>query len=403
MSDHAFQNRAVPSHLRLPSYRLHKASGQAVVTLRGRDIYLGVFNSPESHEKYQATIAEFIAARGTMPQDRARITIAELILHYWRYAQECYSRETLNGSIKPALRRLRRMFSTAPVSEFGPLKLKAFRQALLDEAGEDGERLSRPYINRLVRQVRSLFKWGVGEELVPPSVYHGLLAVEGIRYGRCRAPEPAPVTPVADAVVEATLPHLSSVVADMVRLQRLTGMRPGEVCRMSTGEIDTSGAVWMYRPKHHKTVHHGKSRIVPIGPKGQEVLRNYLSTDLARPLFSPASANAEQRARAREANRTPFTPSRRRRDRARARRPRLRLNEAYTTTTYAQAIRRACDAAGVPVWTPNQLRHTKATELRKQFGLDAAGAVLGHSKLETTQIYAERSAELAAKVAMATG
>jgi integrase len=49
------------------------------------------------------------------------------------------------------------------------------------------------------------------------------------------------------------------------------------------------------------------------------------------------------------------------------------------------------------------LRHTCATEVRKTFGLDAAGAVLGHSKLETTQVYAEKSMELAAKVAKMTG
>ena len=67
------------------------------------------------------------------------------------------------------------------------------------------------------------------------------------------------------------------------------------------------------------------------------------------------------------------------------------------------AIWRACDKAGIPRWSPNRLRHTKATELRKQFGLDAAGAVLGHTKLETTQIYAERSMELAERAALATG
>ena len=57
----------------------------------------------------------------------------------------------------------------------------------------------------------------------------------------------------------------------------------------------------------------------------------------------------------------------------------------------------------MPHWTPNQLRHTKATELRKQLGLDVAGAVLGHSKLETTQIYAERAQDLAVRAARETG
>jgi len=72
-------------------------------------------------------------------------------------------------------------------------------------------------------------------------------------------------------------------------------------------------------------------------------------------------------------------------------------------TSYGRAIHNACDAAGIKVWSPNQLRHTRATELRKQFGLDAASAVLGHAKVETTQLYAEKNLELAARVALATG
>lgn len=79
MSDQAFQISQVPSHLRLSMHRHHKASGQAVVVvLRGRDVYLGEYSSPGSHEKYQATIAEFIAA----PQERAGMTVSEVIVHY---------------------------------------------------------------------------------------------------------------------------------------------------------------------------------------------------------------------------------------------------------------------------------------------------------------------------------
>ena len=80
----AFGFSTVPSHLRIPMYRHHKASGQAVVVLRGQYVYLGVYDSPESHERYHATIAEFIAARGVTPEQRAHITVADLILHYWR-------------------------------------------------------------------------------------------------------------------------------------------------------------------------------------------------------------------------------------------------------------------------------------------------------------------------------
>ena len=52
---------------RLPSYRLHKVSGQAVVTLSGRDVYLGRYNSAESREKYQRTIREWLTSHRLLP------------------------------------------------------------------------------------------------------------------------------------------------------------------------------------------------------------------------------------------------------------------------------------------------------------------------------------------------
>jgi integrase len=52
-------------------------------------------------------------------------------------------------------------------------------------------------------------------------------------------------------------------------------------------------------------------------------------------------------------------------------------------------VRDACHRAGIPVWSPNRLRHSAATEIRRQFGVDAARAVLGHSKPVMTEVYAE--------------
>ena len=73
------------------------------------------------------------------------------------------------------------------------------------------------------------------------------------------------------------------------------------------------------------------------------------------------------------------------------------------TGVYAQAIARGCLRAGMPRWTPNQLRHTAATTLREQSGLEAAWAVLGHDRPDTTLIYAERQQSLARDIAMNVG
>jgi hypothetical protein len=53
----------------------------------------------------------------------------------------------------------------------------------------------------------------------------------------------------------------------------------------------------------------------------------------------------------------------------------------------------------VPAWTVLQVRHTRATEVRERYGVEGAQATLGHARVETSQIYAERSRTLARKIA----
>ena len=54
--------------------------------------------------------------------------------------------------------------------------------------------------------------------------------------------------------------------------------------------------------------------------------------------------------------------------------------------------------AGVEAWTPQQLRHTRATQIRKKYGIEAAQIILGHSKADTTEIYAERDLARARRI-----
>ena len=109
-----------------------------------------------------------------------------------------------------------------------------------------------------------MFKWAAGEELIPEETYRAIALVAGLRQGRTDAHETDPVLPVEGAVVEKTL-QLFPIVADMVRLQRLTGMRPAEVCILRPIDLDRSGDVWLYRPQSHKTEHHGRERVIFLG------------------------------------------------------------------------------------------------------------------------------------------
>ena len=154
---------------------------------------------------------------------------------------------------------------------------------------------------------------------------------------------------------------------------------------------------WIYRPgsdqgEHgtHKTAHHGHDRSILIGPRAQEVIRPFLKPDMAAYLFCPQDATQERNEKRRAKRQTPLYPAHvRLQARKRKRRPRRAPGGAYTARVYARAIARACKKAGVPEWGPNRLRHSRATELRG-FGLDMVKTILGHSKVETSQVYAEK-------------
>ncbi len=377
----------------VPSYRLHRPSGQAVVTLAGKDRYLGPHGSTESRAEYDRLIAEWLAAgrrAEPAPEAAPSLTVNELLLAYWEFADGYYRKDGEHSSewhlVRTALRVARRLYGHTPAAEFGPKALRTCREDLIARG------LRRRTVNHYIGRIKRMVRWGVANELVPAGAWHALQAVDGLRRGRSAAPDGPKVGPVAEDQVEAVLPFLSRPVAAMVRLQLLTGMRPGEVVLLRPEVLDRSGRVWEYRPASHKNAHRGQERFVPIGPQGQAVLWPFLQVVAAGYLFSPARAEEERNARKRKTNRW-----------LRRRRPRAHpLGERYDVGIYRRAIARACVRAGVPVWKPHQLRHTAATRLRKQFGIEAARVILGHRSSAVTEIYAEvdrsRAVEVMAEV-----
>jgi integrase len=385
---------------RIPKYRHFKPKNLGLVVIGGRQHYLGRYGTPESVAEYKRLIQELLATETTSRTVATGVnpglTVDELLLAFWTRHAETHYRGP-DGSptgeldnYRDSLRPLRRLYGGTPARDFSPLKLKAVRNAMIDDG------LSRGTINQRVGRVVRVFKWAASEELVPAAVYQALRTVSGLPRGRSEAREPEPVRPVPDASVDAVKPHVSAQVGAMVELQRLTGMRPGEVCIMRTGDIDRTGPVWFYAPRRHKTEHHGRSRRVAIGPRAQEVLKPWLRADPEAYLFSPAEAMTEFRSRQRGNRKTPLYPS----QEARARKPNPKKTpgERYTTRSYCHAIGYGCKRAGIPTWSPNRLRHAAATKIRATHDLDAARAVLGHSDLKTSEIYAERDREEAARV-----
>ncbi len=401
---------------RIPACSHHKASGQATVRLDGKDFYLGKWRSAQAKAEYNRIIAEWLAAGRQLPTDPGAITVAEVAASYRRHCRTYYRSAdgkvgTEASNIDYALRPLLKLYGKTPAAAFSPLRLQTVRTEMV--------RLKscRTQINKNVNRIRQMFAWCAANEVLPAGVYHGLLAVKGLRRGKCEARESEPVKPVPLTFVEAIIPHVSTPVAAMVRLQALTGMRSGEVVIMRGMDLDTTGKLWVYKPQHHKTEHHGHTREIYLGPKAQEVIRPFLKADVTAYLFSPAQADRARRDRLQAKRRTPLgygnKPGSNRK-----RKPRKTPGEHYTSLSYGHAIRAGCDKADawakggavtgndervIPRWHSHQLRHTAATELRKQFGVEAAQVILGHRTLNVTEIYAEKNVEQAMRIMAAVG
>ena len=399
---------------KVPSYCHHKRSGRAVVRIDGRDHYLGDYGSPESHEHYERLIAEWRASRivrlsgpQSSPNIGARAKVSDVLLAYAVFAKDYYVKDGQPtgelANMRDALRPLRHLYGSTVAAEFGPKRLKALQQNMI----ADG--LSRGVVNARISRIKRFFRWAVAEELVPASVYHGLQAVSGLAYGRTNARETEPIHPVSDSWVDATLPFLVPQVAAMVQLQRLTGMRPCEVVLMRTCDIDTTGEAWVYEPSEHKNSWRGHRRQVALGPQAQAIVQRFLKLDLSAYLFSPVEAEAERNRLRRLARESKLTPSQAAR-RPKARPKRAKRDRYYTASfrhTVGYGIKRANksrpEADKIPNWSPLQLRHSRATEVRRRFGLEGAQVALGHVKADVTERYAEKNLELAIRIARETG
>jgi integrase len=345
-------------------------------------------------------------------------TVTGLCNTYMKFAKSYYRKRDATiakeaGAVRYALLPLQQLFGRMRAADFGPRRLKDVREAMIAKGW------CRGHVNMQIGRIKRMFKWAVSNEIIPSDRYHALQAVDGLRAGRTEARESEPVKPVPEEMVEAILPHVAKVVAAMIRVQLLTGMRPGEVTIMRTCDIDQSQNPWTYRPEHHKTQQHGHERVVILGPKAQEIVRPFLRADSPiKYLFSPADADAERRRKLHLARKTPMSCGNRPGTNRKSR-PRKKPGERYDTQAYGHAIRYGClkafpapaglDREGLKTWRrehrwhPHQLRHNAATKLRKEYGLDVAQVVLGHKTLAVTQVYAERDVAAAQKVMLQAG
>jgi integrase len=407
----------MPRKTGIPSYR--NRNGRAIVTLldvktgRRQDVALGAWDTPESKELYHRTIATYLGSDKTLPpqtdspQTPARtcgLTVAELVEQY----ADDRSRRPINDgdgySLKLALQLLVKHYGLQPADSIGPNALRTLREAMT-RAGRHGQGWSRKYITKQIAVIHNVFKWAVGHELISPAVVQAQEALESVRAGTTGFREGRTVKPVPAFLVEATLPFLPEALVAVVRLQLLTSARPSEILDRRAGDFQVvNDDVWRVELGEHKTRHLGKSRTLYFGPKAQTVLRPFVE--------------------GRHPDDYLFVPS--------------GSVDHYDHLTYYHAVIRACRRAFPPPehlgravgeirkawerrmgparwselrawekdhhWSPYQLRHSAATEIRRAAGVEVTSILCGHSSAKLTDsVYAERDQQAAIAVVRRIG
>lgn len=367
------------ARLKDPKYRLHRQSGRAVVTLRDplsgrrRDVLLGKHGTPASHAEYARVVENWNDAGQVLdalpkpdkltPPD---MSVSRLLLDYLeaekKRAGVLLDTKPLSSNmlkVKGALKRCRSVAGGMDARAFGPRALSEVRDAIVAEG------LTRQHINQLVRIIVRAFSWGVSQERIPAEKVDAMKHLRPLQRGEQGTIDKPRIKPVPVDHVEPVMKYLTPQVAAMVSLMRYTGMRPNEVVQLRLADIDMAAKTWTYSPQKHKTQHHDIERFIPMGPQAQRILAPYLTGRLlTAAVFSPVEAEQWMRGKRRATRKTPMSCGNRPGTK-RVVSPKRKPGETYTVGSVCRAVTRACKKAGVPVWTPRQLRKTFATEIRR--------------------------------------
>ncbi len=364
----------------IPSYLLHKKSGQARVRINGREHLLGAYGSEESRVRFGKLISQVVGGlsvdplagsnRGMLhetnstksPSDSG-LSVAELLLAFMRHADAYYIKYGKKtdevACFKSAMRPVRELFAMIPAKDFSPLNLKAVQKQCVALGW------SRGFINKSTNRVRHIWKWGVGDGLIPVTTWQALQAVPPLKAGHTTAHDYMRREAVSDDLLEAVRPHLLLTRGqrrdrhrDLFDLLLATGARPSELINLTMAGINTTGAIWIADLSDHKNAHRGLARKLYFGPKSQLILRRCPATG---PLFP------------------------------------------FGTDAFSNTVKAACLAAGIQPFVPYCLRHTKATELRDAISLESAQACLGHAQPSMTARYSSKMDRLASEAAAACG
>jgi integrase len=355
---------------RIPKYpaRPH-VSGHARITVDGKSLYLGRWGSPESHREYARVVAS-LAERGRR-RTREPVTVGHLCDLYLVHAEGYYTKRGTPTAhvrtIQNVLGRLRRLYGASDAESLDQSAIKAVR------ASWAAQGLARPTVNNYVTVVVECLRWAAEEGLVSVGVAERARSVRRLRRGRSPVPDRPDIPAATEDDLERIAPHTRPEVAAMMRVQALTGMRPGEVTAIRVCDLDMGGAIWCFNVPDtwNKEAHKGRERLVRIGPAAQAILRVWIARAKSPTayLFRPPGRNG-----------LPGAPK-------------------YSGGSYSKAIRHACRRAGIEGFGANRIRKLAGERIERavgpESGLDVARAALGHADAATTRKHYSMRRDLA--------
>lgn len=345
----------------IPTYSLHRPSGQARVRINGQDLYLGPYDTDESRKKYGELISQLAvglipgkkSSRGT---DDDGPSVAELLLAFKSHAEQYYvkngKRTAEVDCFYSGIRAVRELFGVTPIREFSPSCLIAVRDKFIQNGW------TRSFCNKSTNRVRHIFKWGVANGLVPVEIWQALTAVDALKAGKTTAPDRKKRKAVPVESQEAARAKLCPEDQRFFDLLRYSGARPSELLGLAITDIDQTGVVWTAAMTDHKCRHLDQDRTLYFGPRCQAVLRECPQNG---PMFR------------------------------------------FSRTRFSARLKRACVAAKIEPFVPYSLRHSAATSVRDSMGVEAAQGLLGHARPDMTANYSRMLENLARKAAERVG
>ena len=387
--------------------------------------YFGKYGTPESKQKFSDFVQAIQSQKPIENNGLYHYIVGEAVRDWLAFESVYGWTQTVAGFFTP--------YATMDASKFTGEHFREIVEAICQEAVKT-QSWNITTVRKIIASCRDLIKYGEVRRIFP----RGLVSEVGMsQYNRIvkryrdRIRDPREMEMPGDFEIEKVCQATNPVLRTMIIIANQTGMRPQELAKLNTQELNT--ATWEYVPKKHKTAGKGHTRSVFLNEICIEALEQlqdirpdagndyYFTVREARAFnewekhqqkFTPEMlkllAGTQSNAKvAKKLGVERFTVRNWRTQTKEHEKTlhsiwknmKIRGSELFSRNKFYRHLERACEKAGVKDFCPYSFRHKVGQEVRDQHGIEAASALLGHKQLNTTEIYAKKAAVLAQNIA----